>query len=82
MDGGSIISKIIELKKGSKVQFECTHVKSKNETEEANNNEGKTLLLLCDMKSKEERLKCEENCKYEKISTRGNIGIKYAKKNP
>ena len=45
-------------------------MRTKNKTEETNNNQGKTFLLRCDIKSKEERLKCDENYKNEKINMR------------
>ena len=52
MDRGSIINKIIEIERESKVSFEHTRVKITNELENTDNGKGKTLVLKCDMKSK------------------------------
>ena len=40
LDGGSIISKIIEIEKKCKVEIERTHVKTKNDAEESGNSYG------------------------------------------
>ena len=37
LDGGSIVSKILEIERESKVQFEHMHVKTSKEFEEVNN---------------------------------------------
>ena len=63
LDGGSIISKIIETQKKSKVQFEHIHVRTKKENDERENGYGKNFVLEYDFKAKEERLKCENEHK-------------------
>ena len=60
MGGGFTIRKITEIERESIVNFEHMHAKITNELEDADNNEGKTLVLKCDMTSKDERTKCEE----------------------
>ena len=37
LDGGSIISKIIEIENGSKIEFEHIDVRTKNDNEESGN---------------------------------------------
>ena len=51
-DGGSIISKIIELKSKTKIEFEHVHVKTKKVDEDAITNKGITMTLECDVKAK------------------------------
>ena len=55
-------------------------MKTKKEVAEIENKEGKIMMLSCNVKSKEERVKGEENCKNERASTRGKNGIKFRNK--
>ena len=59
------------------MQFECVHVKTTKEIEETHTSKGKIIVLKCDLKSKEERVKCEEQHKNERIAVRGNIGLQF-----
>ena len=52
-------------------------MKTKQEVEKAVNIKGKIIVTKCDVKSKEERAKCEEQHENERISTRGNVGLKF-----
>lgn len=49
MDGGSIISKIIEIERESTVNFEHAHAKTTNELEDVDNSKGKISIFKCDM---------------------------------
>ena len=80
LDRGSIISKIIEIEKNSNAQFECTHVKTKQDTEVIEDSDGKKMLLKCDNKAKYERIKCEQEHKNGSIWTRGKIGLKHRRR--
>ena len=60
MDGVSTISKIIEIKIECKVKFDHTRIKTTQEIEETHVSKGKIMVPKYDLKSKEERKKCEE----------------------
>ena len=51
-------------------------MKTKQEVEESENSKVKIMVFKCDMKSKEESVKFEEQQKNERISSRGNVGLK------
>ena len=67
MDGGSTVSKIIEIGKKSKMEFEHVHARTKNNNDERGNSYGKNLVLECDHKTKEVREKCENDQKHTMI---------------
>ena len=50
MDGGSIASKILEIERKSKVQFENMHVKTPKDDEEVYNSKGRLIVIKCDKK--------------------------------
>ena len=50
MDGGSIISKMLEKWNESKVQFEHVHVKTTKKVEETHDIKGEMTVLECDKK--------------------------------
>ena len=52
LDGGSVISKIIETEKNSNVQFEKNHVKTKKDNDERENSYDINLILECGCKKK------------------------------
>ena len=56
-DGVSIIRKIIELESETKIEFVHEYVKTKNGNDNAILNKGLTMVLECDQKVKEERIK-------------------------
>ena len=58
---------------GLKAQFEHARVKTTKEVEETSSSKGKIMVQELDKKSKEERVKCEEQRKNERIGARGNI---------
>ena len=58
LDAGSQISKIIEIENKRNIQFECMYVRTKQGIEAIEDIYGKKVVLECDDKSKEERLKC------------------------
>ena len=51
-------------------------MKTKQEVEESENSKVKIMVFKCDIKSKEESVKFEEQQKNERISSRGNVGLK------
>ena len=51
------MNKITETEKNRKVQFEHVHLKTKKDNDESDNSYGKKLVLECDYKAKEERIK-------------------------
>ena len=55
--------KTIELERETKVKFEHVHVKNKKEAEELDNSKGKIMVMKCGVKSKEERVKYEDQHK-------------------
>ena len=57
-DRGSIISKIIVLENKTKIEIEHAHAKTKAVNEDAITNKGITMVLECDAKAKEKRIKC------------------------
>ena len=57
-DRGSTISKIIELENKTEIEIEHVHVKMKTVEEDIITNKGVTMVLECDSKVKEERIKC------------------------
>ena len=59
------------------VQFEHVHVKTKQDNEEIENSYGKKLALECDQKTKEERVKFEEDCKNDNIRVRVNTALNH-----
>ena len=77
LDGRSSISKIIEIEKKINVQFECMCVKTKQDMKEIGDSHGKKLVLECDDKAKEERLKCEGEHKNDNVRVRGNVCLKH-----
>ena len=50
-------------------------MKTTKEAEEIDNSKGKIMLLKCDLKSKEERVQCEDKCENERAGAKGNIGL-------
>ena len=77
MDRGSIISKILEIERESRVQFEYTHAKTKKQVEEDINGKGTLMVIKCDNKSKEEMIKREEQHKNEIMGVLGNIILQH-----
>ena len=57
-DSGSIISRIIELDTKSKIEFEHVHAKTNKIEDSAIENIGLEMVLKCDKKVKEERIRC------------------------
>ena len=76
LDGGSTISKIVEIVLESKMEFEHIHVRTKNDDDESGNSCEKNLALECDPKAKEVRLKCENDKKSDNVRFRGNVCLK------
>ena len=58
------------------MQFEHTQVKTKQDSNETDNNNGKRMVLKCDAKSKEEWIKFDEEHKNDSVCVRENIIIK------
>ena len=56
-DGGSIISKILEVENKSNIEFEYIHVRTTEESVSGENKERLKMVLKCDKLAKEERLK-------------------------
>ena len=52
-------------------------MKTKQYSEVIEDSDGKKLVLKCDNKTKEERIKCEEECKNDIICARFNVGLKH-----
>ena len=76
LDGGSIISNVIETEKNKKVKFEHDHVKTKKDNDERENSYGKNLVLECDYEAKEERLKCKTEHENYNTRFRANVFLK------
>ena len=57
MDGVSNASKTLEIERESKVWFECMHAKTEKEVEEVDKSKWAFMVIKCDKKSKEERIK-------------------------
>ena len=55
-------------------------MKPKKEVKGTNHSKGKMMVLECDKKSKEERVKCEDQCRSERVGVRGNIGLRFRNK--
>ena len=53
LNGGSTMSRNVEIKSNNKIQFECTHVKTKQDSNENHNSKLKSMVLKCDVESKE-----------------------------
>ena len=71
-----MLSRIVEIERNDKVQFEHRNVKTKQDSSENVNSEGKRIMLKCDAKSKDTRFKCEEEHKNNSACVRGDFGIK------
>ena len=72
-DGGSIISKTLEVEKKSNAEFEHAHVRTTEGSENGKNDERLKMLLKCDKVAKEECVKCTvENRTHDK-EVEGNM---------
>ena len=76
-DGGATIIKIIEIERKINIQFECVHVKTKQDSEVIEDSYGKKLVLACDDKAKEEGMKCKEERENDNVCARGNVCFKH-----
>ena len=77
--GGSMISKIIELEKKSKIKFEHVHVKTKNVDDNVIIDKGFKMALECYKKEKKEKLKCaREHARGDRLFV-GNVESKCRK---
>ena len=77
LDGGSVISKIIETEKNIKVEFEYIHAITKKDNDERGNGHGNNLVLERDYKAREERVKIENEHKNINIRFRVNVCLKH-----
>ena len=76
-DGGAIISQIRRIEKNTKVEIQCTHVNTKNLTDEMRNSCSVSLSLECDLKSKHTRRVCEKEDREEclPVKAHGSVHI-------
>ena len=72
-DGGSIISRVTELERKTKIKFEHTHVETKNGNDDGIINKGLTMVSECDQKAKEERIKCVRENRSDNAFCVGNV---------
>ena len=75
-DGGRIIINILALEKKLKLEFDCMHIKTKNDAEELIRGRRKILVTLFDVKAKEERIKYMTEHRNDNLIMKGNIEIK------
>ena len=77
LDGGSFISKILQLEKECAVEFEHMHVKTSSEEELIGYDYERKLVLESDRKAKEIREMCQDYEVIDKIKHRVNVSVKY-----
>ena len=77
LDGGVIISKIMQIEKERKIEFEHVHVRTKSYNAESGHSYEKKLMLECDNIAKEVRLKCNNEVLNNNIQFRGNVSLNH-----
>ena len=74
-DGGSISSKMLEVERRLKIEFELIHMRTTEGSESGENTKGLKMLLKCDKLAKEECVKCmDENVTHDK-EVEGNMSL-------
>ena len=76
-DGGAIISKITQIEKEYKIEFEHIHVSTTNDNDESGCSYEKKLTLECDNGEKEVRLKRNNDLINDNVQFRRNISLKH-----
>ena len=79
LDGGWIISKIVQIENESDVEFEHMHVKTKNDDEERGCGYERKLVLECDIIANETPVKCDDDDVIDNVKVRGNVSLKCKK---
>ena len=75
LERGAIISKITQIEKECKIEFEHIHVRTKNDNDEIGCSYEKKLTLACDNIAKQVRLKCDANVINDNVQVRGNVRL-------
>ena len=72
-----MISKIAQIEKEREIEFECAHVRTKNDNDESGHSHEKKLTLECDNIAKEVRLKSYNDVINDNVQFRGNVSLKH-----